>query len=264
MLEAKRMAFTNLKDVTKLCAAGIIAGAVGCGDAGTTNDQGTSVTAVGFCGDVTCDTGETGRIVPLSTDVSNINSGVFPLDGQTIVTFMRVQNRLGGQFVRIDRIDCEYNVPGSDINIPRDSFGGGAVIEATPGGQPGDQFSEGIIGFEVVSPDLFAFLNVSRNSLPELPFRATAICAATGVTQAGDTITTNALNYFLQFGEVSECCTGQDPEDSITGIDDPATSSGGFQLGGGSGGTLNTFGGDDAATGAITEPEAVTEEATEE
>ena len=149
----------------------------------------------------------------------------------------RRTNRLTQQFIRVDRIDCSYDVQGADprLQIPVDSFSVGAVVPPTPGNvATTTAFSEGVFGFEVVSPDLFAFLNVNRNLLPELPFRATATCSAVGVTQAGDTLETNRLNYFLQFGDVAECCTGEP----------------GFQNGPGTGGTLQTFGGTGGAAAA--------------
>ena len=70
-------------------SVGLAAFLASCGSAGSSNEQGTSFTAIGYCGDVECDTLETGRIVPLSTDIANINTGQFALDGQTIITFLQ-------------------------------------------------------------------------------------------------------------------------------------------------------------------------------
>ena len=250
--------FSKVKKLTTLLAAGLIAGGIGCGDAGSNNDQGTSVTATGYCANSDCSLFESIRIVPLATDVSNINAGGFPIDGQTVITIMKVENRLTSQFVRLVRIDCRYDVPGSDpgLNIPNDSFAANLVISATPAAGPGTANSFATTAFEIVSPDLFAFLNANRLSLPELPFRATALCRAVGVTQSGDTIETNEIGMALQFGEVSECCTGQNPPGEV-----PGSSSGGFQNGAGTGGNLNTFSqGSEANNNQATTAEATTDD----
>lgn len=226
------MALGKVKGLATLLSASLFIGGVGCGDAGSNNDQGTSVTATGYFTSAEADEGETGRIVPLSSDIPTINAGAAPLDGQIVITYMQVLNRLVGQFVRLDRVDCDYTIAGASVPIPSDSFSVGAVIESGVQGGADGQItpSTGVVGFEVVSPDLFAFLNANRSSLPELPYRANATCFAVGVTQAGDTVSTNALNYTIQFGELSECCTGLG-----------AGGGGGFQEGPGTGGDVDFF-----------------------
>ena len=241
--------------LTILLSVGLIVGLTSCGAGGTNNNQGRSFRANGYCADVGCGDGETGRIVPLSTDASALSGSVqgglltelIPLDGQTVITFMEIQNFLSEQFIRVDRIDCAYTVPGADpgLFIPDDSFAVGGTLEGT--GTGGE--SVGIFGFEILSPDFFAFLNASRNSLPLLPFRIVATCSSTGVTSGGDTLTTNPLNYTIQLGEPSECCTGQSNEQA--GI------LGGFQSGPGSGGDIADTNVDEA--GPLTDESTTTE-----
>ncbi len=233
---------------------GLVAGLISCGAGGTNNNQGRSFRANRYCSAVDCSAGETGRIVPLSTDASALSGGVqggilglVPLDGQTIITFLELESFLTTQFIRVDRIDCRYTVPGADpaLRIPEDSFAAGATLNEIGAGGA----SIAILGFEIISPDFFAFLNASRNLLPLLPFRAVATCSATGVTAAGDTLTSNELNYTIQFGEASECCTGQNGEV-------PGTL-GGFQGGAGTGaGVVETT----STTGNATGEGAVAEE----
>ena len=233
----------SIKDVTKaltvsLTALGCAASMLACGGTSSNNDQGTSVTATRYCSDAACSEGLTGLIAPLSSNSGGL-SGSFPLNGQIAIVAMEFQNRLTEQFFRLDRIDCTYTVPGADpsLRIPTDSNAVGMVIEA--GGT-------GATEFAVVSPDIYAFFNANENLLPQLPFRAVGTCAGVGVTQAGDTLTTNGLNLFIQFGEFAGVVTGANGE--TTGAD------GGFQQGPGTGGDLNTFSdsGDDTGVGPAT------------
>lgn len=100
------------------------------------------------------------------------------------------------------------------------------------------------MGMPILTPDLFAFLNVNRNYLPELPFRLVATCHAIGISQAGDVFETNPLRITVQFVDVSECCTS-------TGNESPP----GFQQGPGTGGSFDSFGGSsgDDSGGVVTE-----------
>ena len=139
---------------------------------------------------------------------------------------MGLKNNLCKQFVRLVRIDCEYNIQGTDISftVPSDSTNVGTIIAAT-GVCSGDSTSssaatdseedEGIgmgniayIGFTMLSSDVMSYLMVNQNSLPALPFRMTSICRAVGVTQSGDTMVTNDIYYPIEFVEGTGCCTG--------------------------------------------------------
>ena len=231
--------------IATLLAGSLSLGVMSCGDAGSSNNQGTSFTATRYCQDSTCAAGSSGAIVALSADRAALTP-LDPLSGQILLVAMEFTNRLSDQFVRLDRIECDYTVPGSSpaLSIPLDSDAVGIVIEA--GGTAAVEFG-------IVSPDLFAFLNASRNSLPELPFRAVANCQGVGVTQAGDTLVTNSLNYLIQFSEFAECCTGT----GVGGL-------GGFQTGPGTGGDLVTTEGvagtGNATAGATSETATLTPE----
>lgn len=232
-------------------AALAISGGLGCGSA-SNNDQGTSFLAFGFFQDSTGATGQTGSIVPLSADISGItvalpNEVELAADGLYVTTSIGLENRMDTQFIRVVRIDCDYSVPGAEVAIPSDSFAYSTVLGpvatdtgtgGTDGGTGGTtslgnrSFSE----FFIVTADLYAFLNVNRERMPQLPFRMVASCSATGITQAGDVLTTNPLNYTVQFVDVSECCTASDTTDP------------GFQNGAGTGGDFTSF--DETDTGS--------------
>ena len=66
------------------------------------------------------------------------------------------------------------------------------------------EFSELVVPIELVSPDIFAFINNNMNSMPQLPFRMQIWCTATGVTQAGDTVTTNPVYIWVRFVDLEE------------------------------------------------------------
>ena len=123
--------------------------------------------------------------------------------------FMGLENRLSKQYIRVTRIDCDYEIPGADpsLSIPAGVFNMSTVIN---GIGDDDEEGDGGVGdvknpvfsqFIMVSPDLFSFLSVNQNLLPELPYHMTAICRATGISEAGDVLTTNDSPYQIIFSD---------------------------------------------------------------
>lgn len=248
-----------------LFSAATIGAMMGCGGGSplgggsTNNDQGTSLLAYGYFVNINGNIrGVSGWDTLLAT---SSNTGAVPDttigDGRQTVFLMGIQNRLSSQFVRITRIDCDYTVPGADpgFSVPSDSYPVGAVISAAGviaegPGQPqvpgdgatanGGGVSFARLSFNMVSTDIFSYLNVNRNSLPELPFRLYAECYAVGVTQAGDVMKTNSLPFTINLYDATECETGANEE--ICG------DQGGFQLTGEVGGIPLTFNPDPFAT----------------
>ncbi len=181
----------------------VLVGVAGCGNGASNNDQGTSVTNVGFFGpddDGTfpCELFQSLQIIPLFSDFSQV-------DTQFALASMGILNNLQTQSFRISRIDCDYDVPGSSVTIPSDSHPGGIVLAPTEAGADIPGFAQfGCLVFEIVTPDVFSFINNNQNSMPQLPFRLNAECSVTGVTQAGDTITTNPVSQVIQLFDVAE------------------------------------------------------------
>ncbi len=203
--------------------------AASCGST-SNNDQGTSVTALGFYG-VTISSGtitatttpETGKIVEISPD----SGGFAGLELNQVLAGVGVQNRLSTQFFRTVRVDFSYDVPGSSIDIPNDSTPMTLLLSAAGDGTATVSSATAIGTVQVVSPDILSFLNVNRNSLPALPFRMNVMATVTGVTQSGDVLTTNEIGYFVQFAERDECCTANPADTNPAGFDDGGTGSGG-------------------------------------
>lgn len=243
--------------ITKKIFAGVLttltlAFSLGCGSS-TNNDQGASFLAFGWSNLVDKSPNVSGLEVALAPDSPVLaTANGLPLDGSRLSVGMALENRLSTQFIRVVRIDCSYDLQGASISIPDDSLNVSAVLAPTSETGTTESGANTTLGtesgnvayiaFPVVSTDIISYLNVNRNSLPELPFRMTAVCKAVGITQAGDTIETNELVLPIYFFDGSECCTGATGET-------PGTS-GGFQVGTSNGGGITFEDGSSSATAA--------------
>lgn len=108
---------------------------IGCGDSGD-NDNGISFRAVGFFQGVFND----GRCtVPIATTAIADQSNNLVLDSVSVdsgypagVFFCRaylwLENNLKGQAIVVDRLDFEYEIPGSRISLPSNSSSVGIRI----------------------------------------------------------------------------------------------------------------------------------------
>lgn len=202
----------HVAGIAALLSLGLLAS---CGSGGTgSNNQGASFLAYGYFTIIDGEIVPIGNVnLPLFTDVS-------PFDGLSYQPLIGVENKLTKQFVRLLQADCSYKIDGSFIDIPNDSSAMSTVLAAAPApdapeappvnGDPEIDPNRSVVAhpIDMISPDLFAFLNNNRAYLPQLPFRMVATCSVTGVTQGGDVITTNGLPFAVQFYEAAECCTG--------------------------------------------------------
>lgn len=203
----------NLKKAVATCSLLAVAlGAASCGGSGTNNDQGTSFLGLGYFADAGGTTGVSELVIPIASDspdqISLTVNGL-PVDANSATAFLGVQNRLTSQFLRVTQIGCSYIIPGSSIPLIQDSSTFSFVLSPagdaeelgqveTPGG------NTGYLGFSIFSPDLIAYLNSIRNSLPILPFRMIITCDATAISQAGDVITTNDVSVTANVVEFAE------------------------------------------------------------
>lgn len=169
-----------------------------CGKAGTNNDQGVIFQSTGYYADTAGATGSTGTVEELFSNDSDFG-GLGAFNGRIVTAIIGLRNNLGAQFLNLTRIDCNYGVAGSSLSVPSDSFTVGGLIPK--GGS--DLFVE----FPILSPDIISFLNVNKNSLPELPFRLTASCAGVAISEAGDTLVTNRSPYSILFVEQAAVST---------------------------------------------------------
>ncbi len=175
-----------------------------CGN-NSNNDQGTSFLALGYF------TLIDDEVVP-TTQVSFSLESDIPLGagtGSEANVLIGLENRLATQFIRIERYDCSYDVPGAQpgFTVPdfteRASFVIGAAGVGGDGEEGDARFPSDdeavrpqvlFSNIAILSTDTVQFLNVNRNSIPPLPFTMTATCRAVGITQAGDVLTTNPVS----------------------------------------------------------------------
>ena len=232
--------------LASLLAVGAVAGAMSCGGTGSNNDQGTSFLALGYFADSGGNAGDAGALALLSPDSAVIvtEPNGFQADGNEVLTFIGFQNRLANQFLRLERIECSYSIPGASplLQIPDDSFNTATIIGPSPQADDRDDTTNVTIPlptvggtrvffqFIIVSTDIISYINVNRNLLPELPFRLNVTCHGVAVTQAGDVIVSNEVQFDVRFFDQAECCTGATGE--VIGDD------GGFQGGAGNGGGI--------------------------
>lgn len=214
----------KLKSLLFLVVSGILlVYGVGCGTS-STNSQGVSFTLLGFfaelpeSGSGEIPNGELGQAVPLSVEGPETQGG--NLVG-TVSTVLGLRNNISSQFVRVDRLLMSYNIEGASQQPPNTtlaySFFLGPLVgsdvegesessddsNSTSGGSSLPDFEDvlniGFGSFPIVPPEIIAWLNFNRNNLPELPFTMTATVRASGVTSAGNRVTSNESSYFIIF-----------------------------------------------------------------
>ena len=197
-------------------AAGLVAGLVSCGGGGTSNDQGVSFTLLGFFEALPED-----QCQPLDPFVSRVSTTISDTEntesagsGGVVTTIAAMQNNLSGQFVRSQRAELSFFIPGASVQPPSTNVGAGAVISplAPPGADAGggfdsslppsfgaDDCNRGYTTIAVVPADIRAWVNLNRNSLPEAPFPMVVDVTISGVTSAGDHIDSNTAEIFVEF-----------------------------------------------------------------
>lgn len=236
------MSISTKKIFASVLTSLTLALAAGCGGA-SSNNQGTSFLAFGWSdlANIASPSPNLAALqVPLATDTAILETNGLGLEGSAYFVAMALQNRLTTQFIRVARVDCSYDIQGTGLFVPDESINVSAIIAPTEDAEAEEGANSTLVeesgnfkyvGFPIITTDILSYLNVNRNSLPELPFRITATCHAVGVTQAGDTLETNDITLPIFFHDPAECCTGATGET-------PGTS-GGFQTGAENGGGVN-------------------------
>lgn len=231
--------------ISSLIGVGIsIAVFIGCGTSAT-NNQGISFTLLGFfaelpdSGATEQPPGELGQATPLSAENPETQSG--NLAG-AVSTVAGLKNNISTQFLRVDRMQVSYFIEGADKQPPDTVVAFSAVLG--PGGQSseGDAAAEGDssttsgslpdfseIGalsfgrFPIVTPEVVAWLNLYRGSLPELPFTMLATVKASAVGSAGERYYSNEASYFIIFTPDIAISptedTGGSPTDDISAVE---------------------------------------------
>lgn len=206
--------------------------ASGCGGA-SNNDQGVSVTLLGFfaegleAGEDELPAGLTGLILPL--DSASLEPS-FP----AATAFIGVQNNLRNQFFRVEGVHLSYDAQGARVAIPDDFYpvtttvgpfvseeGGSEEDDSVFDSTLPDSFSGenapgnvSIAEIDVITASILEFINLNRNSFPDLPFKIAATATVTGVTSAGDRIETNPATLVIDFIPGDTSLPGTSGDDS--------------------------------------------------
>lgn len=211
------------------CLTALLAGAgiAGCGSTGPSNDQGTSYLALGYFTVVDEERVPIGSIDATLNSENPVLSATGQLvDGRRDRILIGTENRLSAQYIRQTRIDCSFEVPGSNLSIPGTStvsgrilspavFDDGDNVPTIPQPNPDATVEEGgraqfwFATVNLIPTDIYAFLNNNSNSLPQLPFLMNVDCVAVGVTQAGDILETNAVSIPVTFFDESDVVSSE-------------------------------------------------------
>ena len=220
-------------NIKKIAAAALLAFAVnGCGSA--SNDQGVSFTLLGFGQlDTDADTGAS-----TCSDSVFTNVVAFPLSDATegtgtVAGCLVLQNNQIKVAIRTERINLSYYIAGATEQPPATSIGGTVVIgpaqastdttttdtsTTTTTGGISSIPSKVSLPTNLVPPSVREWMNLNRDKLPEPPFSMDIIASVSGVTTAGDQLTTN--DGYLQSTVTQDVIV--DP--ATSGTDDTATS----------------------------------------
>lgn len=214
-----------MRYLTKFLLVVLVASFFGCGSGGgnTNNDQGVSFLSFGFFttfGDSSSEEvpdGDLGVVLPLGgftssrNDEGEVEISASDSDSASFYrTIIGLQNNLTTQGIIGQRVFFSYEVVGSNLVIPDESFaisslmgpsGGDAAQGEDTGGSSSlpDGFSNlGARSYTeilVLPPTVIAWLVANKASLPAFPFTLEATVTVRGVTTSGDVFTTNALTY---------------------------------------------------------------------
>ncbi len=191
----------------------------GCGD--DENNQGVSFRAVGIFQGEESD----GECTVPNADLAIADAGIsFPLDGllfgfdvvqggfpnsslgfSICRAYIQLTNDLINQSINVERIDFEYEIPGSRIAVPMNSMPTGFRINPSNADPDTAGAPLGLVNTIFVQPDrqlvpssLIQFLRQNEPSLPQVPYVMIVHITAHGRTDTGDTLVSNELRYTIE------------------------------------------------------------------
>jgi hypothetical protein len=185
---------------------------VGCGGDGDDNDNGIAFRAVGFFQgtfqDNRCEVPTANEAIAdpsnnLILDSEFVDSG-YPAGVFFCRGYLWLENNLLNQAVVVDRLDFEYEIPGSRISIPPHSSSVGIRINPanadpdtspSPFGPPNVHI--GITEGQLVPASLVLFLRQNRQTLPQLPYTMIIRTTAHARTDAGEGLVSNEVGYTI-------------------------------------------------------------------
>ena len=194
---------------------------VGCGDSGD-NDNGIAFRAVGFFQgtfqDNRCTTPTASQAIAdqsnnLVLDSAFVDSG-YPAGVFFCRAYLWLENNLLNQAIVVDRLDFEYEIPGSRIGVPAHASSVGIRINPAPVAQsdtppagtptppPNTPFGPpnvyiGLPEAQIVPASLVLFLRQNRQTLPQLPYTMIVKMTAHARSDAGQDLTSNEVRYTI-------------------------------------------------------------------
>jgi len=184
---------------------------IGCGDSGD-NDNGISFRAVGFfqgtfndgrCTVPTATTAIADQSNNLVLDSAQVDSG-YPAGVFFCRAYLWLENDLVGQAIVVDRLDFEYEIPGSRISLPSHSSSVGIRINPSdtdpakapnPFGAPNIYI--GLPEAQIVPASVVLFLRQNRQSLPQLPYTMIVKMTAHAQSDSGHGYVSNEVRYTI-------------------------------------------------------------------
>lgn len=204
--------------------------AASCGGSGGNNDNGVSFRAVGFfqgqlqggrCQVPTASNAIADQSIDLPLDSAVLDSG-YPAGIFFCRGFLWLENNLATEAVVVNSLDLEYEIPGARVGIPSNSVPIGARILPVPPAttdQSGGQTTQNPFGpqnvyigqpeAQLIPASLVLFLRQNRQTLPQLPYAMVIHATAHGQTDAGDSLTSNEVNYTVTWNEDTLTTTSQ-------------------------------------------------------
>jgi hypothetical protein len=183
---------------------------VGCGGDSGDNDNGIAFRAVGFfqgtlnegiCTVPTANEAIADQSNNLVLDSALLDSG-YPAGAFFCRGYLWLENNLRNQAVVVDRLDFEYEIPGSRIGVPDHSSSVGIRINPintdpetspSPFGPPNVYI--GIPEAQMIPASLVLFLRQNRQALPQLPYTMIVKMTAHARSDAGDGFDSNEVRY---------------------------------------------------------------------
>lgn len=181
---------------------------LGCGGAGTNNDQGVSFNLFGFFaidqeGKIDCKTRTSGSVAAISTstEVGQMSD---------VISAFGVENFLSGQAITVQRAMLQFVIAGAatqppDTSVPagltlapQDNNAGTSLPPSFVGAGGGTESGVAAIecrAFAVVPSNIMEWINLNRANLPEPPFIMEVFVTMHGVTTSGHPIDSNTLSY---------------------------------------------------------------------
>jgi hypothetical protein len=190
----------------------LIGGLVSCGGSGSRNDEGVSMSFMGFyqfpnglTANASGVIGDVGRSMSVR-QLTTIDQAFEQL------TYLGIQNNLNGQFIRLQNVHVKYEIPGYNLFPPSASYPKrGVLVPSANDPEQGEtnlpdilvgQETDGIKTTVFAAAPLFPppvadWFAANKAALPNKQFNLIITYQVEGITSAGDTLFTTEEGYIV-------------------------------------------------------------------